>query len=250
MSKIPKQIHYCWFGKNKKPEIFEKCLASWQKYCPDYIITEWNESNFPINEFEYAKDAYKARKWAFVSDVARMWVLNKHGGIYLDTDEEILKNLDQFLDCSSFTGFDTKNRIQVGIIGGTKQHWLFKQMLQYYSHHNFKRENNSLNMKTIVDIITELLLKEGLQQNNKKQTIQNIDVYPHEFFCPIHTTDKGFILSNYTYTVHHGTASWVNTSTKIMRTIKRTLFKILFKILGTHNYDRLRGLYKKTLKNH
>ena len=117
---IPKIIHYCWFGYNKKPELIEKCIESWHKFLPDWEFREWNESNYNVNKNEYIKEAYKQKKWAFVSDYARFDILNQYGGVYLDTDVELLKPIsDEILQHEAFTGFQSNNRVNPGLIYGS-----------------------------------------------------------------------------------------------------------------------------------
>ena len=119
-NEIPKIIHYCWFGKNEKSDLAKKCIDSWKKKCPDYQIIEWNEENFDITTNEYVYEAYMNKKWAFVSDFVRIFALYNNGGIYLDTDVEILKNMDEFLCNTTFFGFETIDKVSTGIIGAQK----------------------------------------------------------------------------------------------------------------------------------
>lgn len=130
---IPKVIHYCWFGKKPLPELALKCIESWKKYCPDYEIKEWNEESFDINMYIYARQAYDAKKWAFVSDVARLYVLYQEGGIYMDTDVELLKSIDCFLENDAFSGFEDKKSVPTGIMGAVKNNNVIKEFLDEYN---------------------------------------------------------------------------------------------------------------------
>ena len=134
---IPKVIHYCWFGGNPLPELAKKCIESWKKFCPDYQIIEWNESNFDLNINTYVKEAYTAEKWAFVSDVARLYALVNYGGIYMDTDVEVLKPLDDILNFKAVSGFETKERIPTGMMACEKGHPLFEEFLREYNEAHF-----------------------------------------------------------------------------------------------------------------
>lgn len=156
---IPKKIHYIWFGRNPLPELALKCIESWKKYCPDYEIIEWNEDNFDISKNLYAKQAYEAKKWAFVSDYARVKILYKYGGIYLDTDMEILKNIDKLINSQSFTGFEDCKNIAFGIYGSRPKSEILKMLLDSYDNDRFILDNQMLNTKTIVTRLTDILLK-------------------------------------------------------------------------------------------
>ena len=141
---IPKIIHYCWFGGNDKSELVERCISSWKKYCPDYKIIEWNENNYNVNKNKYTKYAYERQKWAFVSDYVRLYVIYKYGGIYMDTDVEVVKNLDKFLKYESFSGFESTKYIPTGIMGGEKNSRWIKYLLSYYDNKSFINEDGTL----------------------------------------------------------------------------------------------------------
>ena len=133
---IPKVIHYCWFGGKPLPKLAKKCLASWKKFCPDYEIIRWDESNFDVNGCDYSREAYEAKKWAFVSDYARLKVIVDNGGIYMDTDVEVVKPLDEFLSHEAFSGFENPRSITTGIMACEKGFAPFAEMLnEYYTQH-------------------------------------------------------------------------------------------------------------------
>ncbi len=204
---IPKTIHYCWFGGNPLPEDAKKYIETWKKHCPDYEIIEWNEKNFDTNINQYTKDAYAARKWAFVSDVARLYALVTHGGIYIDTDVELLKPLDGFLDCEAFSGFESPDSIPTGIMACKKQHPLFKRLLDDYNEAPFI-DPDSPDLITNVERITKTCLEDGLELNNKEQTVCGLTLYPNDYFCPKdYRTGRINITSN-TYAIHHFSGSW------------------------------------------
>ena len=129
---IPKIIHYCWFGNNPKPELVERCISSWKRYCPDYEIVEWNEASFDVHSNLFTEEAYQARKWAFVSDYVRGYALLRYGGIYLDTDMELLKPLDSLLNCTFFAGFEARDSVAAGIIGSIRDNDVIINYLEYY----------------------------------------------------------------------------------------------------------------------
>ena len=145
---VPKIIHYCWFGPKEIPEMEQKCIASWKKVLPDYKIMFWNEQNFDVNSVPYVREAYEKGKYAFVSDYVRMYALYNYGGVYFDTDVEVLKPLDKFLEDKAFIGFENRTMIGTGIIGAEKHSALFEEMLNYYSNHNFVDDNGNIDTTT------------------------------------------------------------------------------------------------------
>ena len=168
---IPKVIHYCWFGGNPLPEDAKKCLASWKKHCPEYEIIEWNESNFDVNSNCYIKEAYEAKKYAFVTDYVRLFVMYEYGGIYMDTDVELVKNLDDFLKNRAFSGFESSNSIPTGIMASVKHFKLFGDLLEYYENRHFLNDDGSYDTTTNTVTITKMCKKYGLVLNNKYQVI-------------------------------------------------------------------------------
>lgn len=209
MNKIPKIIHYCWFGDNMFPSLVLKCIESWKRYCPDYIIKEWNESNFDINFNEYTKEAYKSRKWAFVSDVARLYAVYTEGGIYLDTDVELIKPIDYLLNDSMFIGFETDKLIATGLgFGAEKSFNIIKKMLNVYDNISFTNKNGTVNIIPCPIYNTAIMRQEGFIINNTLQRKNNITVYPTEYFCPKDVKTGITNITNNTYMIHHFDASW------------------------------------------
>lgn len=206
---IPKTIHYCWFGKGKMPKLANECIASWKKHLPDYELKEWNEDNFDVNIIPYTSAAYKSKKYAFVSDYARFKILYNEGGIYLDTDVEVLRNFDTLLDNETFTGFETRDRINPGVIMGAQKHNAFiKEMFESYNNCHFIKKDGSLNTETVVQKITSILIKRGLKLNGKYQKISSLSIYPIHYFSPkSYETGKLNLKAN-TYSIHHFAASW------------------------------------------
>lgn len=218
---IPKVIHYCWFGGNPLPELAQICIDSWKKYLPDYEIKEWNETNFDLNSCEYIKEAYKCKKWAFVSDYARFWILYKYGGLYFDTDVEIINPIDDIIRCGSFMGFENMGnsnlKVSSGLglganpglgLGANPGLGIYKEILDMYREAHFINEDGTLNLITIVDRTTSILRNHGLKNENVKQTIEGITIYPFEYFCPIDcATGKKHITQN-TRSIHWYMDSW------------------------------------------
>ena len=230
--KIPKVIHYCWFGKNTKSDLIKNCIRSWKDKLPDYEIIEWNEDNFDVNSILYTKQAYELKKYAFVSDYARLWIINNYGGIYLDTDVEVLKSLDKFLDNQSFMAFEGKHGVNPGLIfGSIKENKVLTEIMKIYEHNEFLIDNERENLTSIVQHTTNILLKYGLKLDcNLKQNIEGIEVYPVEYFCPSKKTREQQSYSSNTYTAHHYDASWIKDSHK--KRLENPIWKFIFKIIA------------------
>ncbi len=236
---IPKIVHYCWFGGNPLAEDAKKCIVSWKKYFPDYEIKEWNESNFDVNCNAYVKEAYDAGKWAFVSDYARFDILYKYGGIYFDTDVEVIKSFDDILARGGFMGQEVgtpsgvslvSNQAGLGIavnpglgIAVAPGLQLYKEILDYYNSLHFIK-GGVMDTTTICTHITEILKKHGYDEHNKViQEVAGITVYPPEYFCPLdYATGKLNITSN-TRSIHWYTASWQSSYSKFKTKLQHLL---------------------------
>jgi hypothetical protein len=205
---IPKIIHYCWFGGNPLPELAQKCIESWKKYCPDYEIREWNETNFDLNCNQYVKEAFEAKKWAFITDYVRLWAMVRDGGIYMDTDVEIIRPLDIYLKERAFSGFETEDSIPTGIMACEEGFPLFKELLTEYRNRSFIKSDGTYDLTTNVTAITNYCLRYGLVLNNTKQTIQGFTLYPHDVFCPKSHKTGIITCTENTHTIHHFAGSW------------------------------------------
>ena len=231
---IPKKIHYCWFGGSPLPDSAKKYIETWKKYCPDYEIIEWNEKNFDIAQNQYCKEAYEAKKWAFVSDYARFWILYKYGGIYFDTDVEVIKPLDDIVAKGPFMGCERdgdKNKsaaiaaapgLGLGVNPGLA---LYKEILDLYDTLHFKNSDGSLNLKTVVQYTTETLVKHGLKNTNQIQKCAGIYIYPQEYFCPKNIVTGKLEITKNTYTIHHFDGSWLTPYLKFRHNLKMFLIK-------------------------
>lgn len=217
---IPKIIHYCWFGGNPLPPLAEKCIASWRKFLPDYEIKRWDESNFDVNIIPYTREAYAAKKYAFVSDYARFWILYKYGGIYFDTDVEVIRPMDDIIARGPFMGMETdpqpvnlgasSTEVNPGLgLGVAPGLGLAKKLLDCYEGRHFVLESDPKKQITVVHITTELLLKEGLRPVKGIQEVDGVYVYPSEYFCPINVTTDHLNITPNTRTIHHYAATWV-----------------------------------------
>ncbi|MGN1053428.1 MAG: glycosyltransferase [Candidatus Scatosoma sp.] len=204
---MPKTIHYCWFGGAEKSPVILKCIESWKKYCPDYEIKEWNEQNFNIHCNKYVEEAYNAKKWAFVSDYCRFFVLYNYGGIYVDTDVEMIKPLSELPD--NFVGFERPTTVASGLIRGAKKgDAVCKEILDSYEGDGFVLPDGKYNMRTVCDRETEILVRHGLVLDNVKQTVGGTTVFPTEYFNPKGGDYGEEKITPNTYTVHHYLASW------------------------------------------
>ncbi len=248
--KIDKHIHYCWFGGNPKSDIIHKCIKSWKEVLPDYKITEWNETNFDINMSEYTKEAYEHKKYAFVSDYARFYVLRKYGGIYLDTDVEVKKSLDPFLEHECFMGFENKKDVAPGLIIGTvKNHPAIEAVYETYKKRKFFYSEKVLNQTTVVEVMTRYLVKNGLKRNNKRQSVAGVEIYPRTYFSPISYDSDIDYFSENTHTVHHYAGSWISEEQKkinksfkhkLIKAIKVMIKNIILSLLGEDGFYRMK----------
>lgn len=239
---IPKVIHYCWFGGNPLPESAKKCIASWRKFMPDYEIKEWNESNFDVNIIPYTAEAYKAKKYAFVSDYARFWILFHHGGLYFDTDVEVIAPLDDIISRGPFIGCckdaPTGKEVAPGLgLGVNPGLGLYKEILDVYASLHFINDDGNMNLKTVVDYVTDLLCKHGLENKTGIQQVAGVYIYPVDYFCPISVNDGKLRITKNTRTIHHYAQSWQSPIRKYGR-------KIVLMVGG----DKLKCLLKRLLR--
>lgn len=230
---IPKTIHYCWFGGKPKPKSVLRCIDSWKKYCLDYEIKEWNEQNFDVNWIPYTRDAYQAGKYAFVSDVARFWVLYHEGGVYFDTDVEVIRPIDTLIERGPFMGWeraDSFGNIYVapGLgLAAPKGFPLYQEILDEFAKLSYYLENGKWNTYTMIPMVTDLLKGKGLQIDGSLQTIDGLTIYPADYLCPMDSLTGKITKTNNSYTIHHYSMSWLPKQTqwrvKMMRKIRKWL---------------------------
>lgn len=239
---IPKIIHYCWFGGNPLPESAKKCIASWRKFLPGYEIKEWNESNFDVRQCAYVAESYKAKNWAYVSDYARIWILYKYGGLYFDTDVEVIKPIDDIIARGNFMGEesnlsakDEKSlKIAPGLgLGVNPGLGLFKEILESYQKDHVYTWSGKITM-SIVNRTTKFLKTYRPQRlSNGIFEIANIYIYPPEYFCPKdYETGKMNITPN-TRSIHHYTATWTFRTINIWEKIKKRLEFVSYRFYGS-----------------
>lgn len=210
MGKIPKKIHYIWLGRGEKPELAKKCIESWKEILPDYEIIEWNEDNFDINQNQYLKEAYENRKYAFASDYIRVHVLYNYGGIYMDTDVEVLKPLDDFLDLPAFSGFESNNNIPTGLMASQKGNKWMKLLLDDYNDLKFVKDDGSLDLTTNVVRITDITEKNyKFVRQSSYQDLKDVVFFPADYFCPKNCVTGVIELTDNSHTIHHFNGSWL-----------------------------------------
>ena len=240
---IPKIIHYCWFGRNPKPQLILNCIESWKRFCPDYEIIEWNEDNFNINECKFCREAYEAKNWAFVSDYARLFVLEKFGGIYLDTDLELLKPLDTFLNNDGFLGFESRDYVGTSIMGSGGGHQLLKELKADYEISDYYNSDGTPDLTTNVRRMRKTLLEGGLINNGKQQTVCGMTIYPQKYFFPYNI---GLLFNHKpkkSYAIHYVTGSWgngVDFHGGKLRYLKLVVVNRLRSLIGTDTVDRIK----------
>lgn len=270
---IQKTIHYCWFGGNPLPDIATRCIRSWKKYCRGYNIIRWDESNFDISACPiYVRQAYKAKKWAFVTDYVRLKVIFEHGGIYLDTDVEIIRPLDELLVHKAYFGFEDASAINAAMqnteepqyyvntglgFGAEKGHPIIREMMDDYENIPFILPDGSYDQEACPKRNTKVLARHGLVQNNTFQHLKDgISVLPTQWLCPFDYWSGNGKITEQTVSIHLFSSSWMTKDLqkarkKRIRKRKKTERwqyirylpnRILLRVLGKKNYDKLRGI--------
>ncbi|MDE6191871.1 MAG: glycosyl transferase [Muribaculum sp.] len=217
---IPKVIHYCWFGGNPLPPLAEKCIASWKKFLPDYEIKRWDETNFDVNIIPYTAQAYEAKKYAFVSDYARFKILYEEGGLYFDTDVEVIRSMDDIIAAGPFMGCENPYKpgatpdslgVAPGLgLGVNPGLGLYKEILDIYNTLQFYKPNGALNEKTVVQYTTELLCEKGLKNIPSIQHLPEVKIYPNDYFCPQDYKTGVITITKNTRSIHHYAQSWLD----------------------------------------
>jgi hypothetical protein len=240
---IPKIIHYIWFGGKPLPKLARKCIASWEQFMPDYEIRRWDETNFDINMIPYTREAAVAKKWAFVSDYARFWILYHYGGVYFDTDVELIKPMDDILNRGAYMGIECGNpEVGISVAPGLgmaiePQNNLIAEILKIYDKMHFDINLiGSKDMKTIVYHTTQYLYSKGLKNENKVQCVDDIYIYPNMFFCPPLLNMK---ITSDTHSIHHYDGSWNTPLERFKVKLYRSL--ILDNVIAAYIYSVLKN---------
>lgn len=257
---IPQTIHYCWFGNSPKPALAKKCIKSWKRHCRGYEIIEWNEENYDISAAPlYVRQAYEAKKWAFVTDYVRLDVVYQNGGIYLDTDVEVIRNLDRFLSNKAFFGLENAQYVATGLgFGAERGSPILAEMMADYQEIPFVLPDGSYDQTPCPVRNTEVLLCHGFKQDGTEQMLdgEEIHIYPQDFFCPRSYSTGTLRRTKNTHTVHWYSASWLSEEIrrkdqkyrrKVRRYIRHAQYKkllcnIMGETMGETVYQKLKNL--------
>ena len=232
---ISKIIFYCWFGGNLLPDLAQKCISSWKKFLPEYEIREINERNYDVHKNPYVSEAYDEKKYAFVSDYARFDVLYEHGGIYLDTDVEVIKDLSPILEKGAFLGMEQPGMVATGLgMACDKENELVKAFLDSYRNEHFFNLDGTYNLTTVVDRCTSILREAGLSSQANVQRVGDFIVYPMEYFCPKDIRTGEIKITENTYSIHHYDGSWLESWMKDIRMFADSMYKKEGDNLKTH----------------
>ncbi len=242
---IPKRIHYCWFGRGSMPKLAQRCLESWHKHLSDYEFILWNENNFDINSNIYTCEAYKAKKYAFVTDFVRLYALYHYGGIYMDTDVEVLRNFDDLLKLTAFSGFESDTHVPTGIMASEQHGKWVEELLEYYDDLHFIKPDGTTDTTTNVMIISQIMEQGGFTLDNTRRDYKGIaTLFPTEYFCPKKLATGERLITVNTYCIHHFAGSWVDHSV-----IWNNKWKKRIKIfIGPRNTKLIVDLKRKYLK--
>lgn len=232
MSKIPKIIHYCWLSKEEYPELIQKCINSWKEKLPDYEIKLWSTENFDVNICRYTREAFEVKKYAFVSDYVRLYALYNEGGIYLDSDIEVIRKFDNLLNNNAFTCFENNHTVAAWIFGSEKGNPLFKEFLEYYNERPFILSDGKYDTTPNTIPITDICMKHGLVLNSKEQKLDYITIYPQDFFCPYDRATESLTITENTYSIHYFNGGWISDSKKKIIAKRKVIIAKYGKIAG------------------
>ena len=242
---IPKVIHYCWFGRNPLPKMAVKCIASWKKYFPDYEIKEWNEDNFDVNIIPYTKDAYADGKYAFVSDYARFWILYHYGGVYFDTDVEVISQMDDIIDRGPFMGLEIAGKefkvapgLGLAVEAGNP---VYGSILDAFATLQYRLPDSLRNTYTMIPMVTDIMKEEGLTGDKQVQEVKGIFVYAPDYFNPLDDATGRLRTTENTRTIHWFMKSWLPNETFIKTWTKR----FVRRLMGSDKVYRIKRLLGK-----
>jgi len=254
---IPKIVHYCWFGGKEKPDSVKKCIESWKKFCPDYTIIEWNEENLDLQTNAYTREAYNAKAWGFVPDFLRLKIIFENGGIYLDTDVQVIKSFDKLLDFEAFAGFEDDEHIALGLGFGAEKNSIFlNKHMKIYENLHFLNDDGTFNRTPSPQYTTVLLKKYGLEPcNGRIQKVLGVTLFPKEYFCPKSFETGITKVTKNTISIHQFDASWYTPEEQAQRNVweraakidyySHTPNRIVKWILGDKMYEKVKKLFKR-----
>lgn len=227
---IPKIIHYCWFGRGEKPELAKKCIASWKKFCPDFEIREWNEDNCDYLAMPFMAEAYAAKKYAFVSDVMRLIVLEQYGGVYFDTDVEVVRDISPLLNDEGFIGFENNRFVNSGQVMAAVPHQpIVQAMIDEYKKLHYMQPDSSVMPVGCPRLNSDVLERFGLIRNGQEQIVAGIHVYPDDYFNPMDSTTGKLTKTENTYSIHWYSMSWLPKRTQMKVKLGRIVRRIMEK---------------------
>lgn len=242
---IPKIIHYCWFGGNPLPKSAVKCVNSWKKFFPDYEIKEWNETNFDVNMMHFTREAYEAQKYAFVSDVARFWVLYREGGLYFDTDVEVIAPMDDIVERGPFMGVEAMDVFEKGWpavapglgLGVEKGNCFYKRVLGHYENIHYCDADGNQLPGTVVMHTTKLLKENGLKPQAGIQCVAGIWIYPQDYFCPLNDVTGVLNKTGNTRSIHWYSKTWIDKPMLYYR-----ITRLLHRFFGVNKISKIKRM--------
>lgn len=254
MSNIPKVIHYCWFGKGEKDDLILKCIESWRKYFPDYEIKEWTEDNYDVYGNAYIQEAYEQKKWAFVSDYARLDIIYQYGGIYFDTDVEVVRDFRHLLEEHGYLAFENtcdewdKKTVNTGLgFAAPQGNKIIKALMEDYQKIHFMVDGK-MDITACPVRNTAVLKKIGLNTDGSLQKLEDLVVYPFDFFCGYDFVNRHPVITENTYTIHHYSATWCDKLSLYQKIKYNVVIVLLQKILGYERYDKWKFRFMRLRK--
>lgn len=240
---IPKVIHYCWFGRNPLPKSALKCIKSWRRHCSDYEIKEWNEDNFDVNSIPFTEQAYSRGKYAFVSDYARFLILHTHGGLYFDTDVEIIKPIDDIVACGPFMGIEKDAPgVNPGLgLAAEKGEPIYKEIIDHYATLSFVDSAGNQIPGTVVKHTTDVLKRHGFKEEDCFQSIAGINIYPNEYFNPLDDATGRLEITPCTRSIHWYSKTWVSNYGPVRAWITRRIHRYF----GINSISWIKNLIKR-----
>ena len=239
---IPKKIHYCWFGRGEKPKLERRCIESWRNYCPDYEVIAWNEDNFDFDVTTYTKYCYEKKKWAFLSDYVRLWVVEKYGGIYFDTDVEVIKSFDELLSYEAFYGFENEEYVASGLgFGAISHHPTIKAMLDEYEQ--LSKDSENMQMVGCPILNTKAVIPFGLELTGETQVIAGAHILSKDYLNPYEDATGKLYKTDNTFSIHWYAKSALDTKTKI----RSRLTKPFHRLFGVRCFESIKQIMGKLI---
>lgn len=234
-------IHYCWFGGKELPPKLKKYITSWKEFFPNSNIIRWDESNFDVRCNKYVEEAYQSEKWAFVADYCRFWALEKYGGLYFDTDVEVIRNMDNLLELEAFAGFETDEYIAPGLVLYAKHpnNPIIVATREWYDNARFLDEEGNRIRLNVCAIFTRILQQYGFIANGQQQVCGGMTLFPKDYFCPFNDATGVLTKTKNTYTIHWYDKSWMSKG----RIFRNKCTRILHRFFGIDIKDKLRGAF-------